>query len=313
MARTPKSAPPPRTVEGADDEHRDDDELIVVNSADDDAPLPGEHVNGAGAVEESVESLREQLASEREAREAAESRARDATSAVGDTRTALLDSNMQVIENALAKEDGIKKDLKSRITAAKEAGNYAEEIDLTDQLQQANLRINRMNEGKTELERRREEIRELPTDPVELYVKGMAPRSADWVRSHPEYVTDEAKRSDLEAAHFNALGKKLVAGSPQYFAAVEAELGLGTQPSIERDEPRRNSDTTGQRRPPSAPPSRASVSSSGAGLPAGVEQRSDGKYRLTPALREAARISGLSDADYLKNLLELHQEGRITH
>lgn len=304
MARTPKATPPVRTAE---DEDKDQDQLDleVVDDADDTAAA----VNGNGAVEDSVESLRAQLAEERSNREQAEERARNATATVSDARTRLLDSNAQVIENALAKEDGIKKDLKTRITTAKESGNYADEVDLLDQLQEANLRIRRLAEGKSELERRREEIKDTPDDPVEAYVRGMAPRSADWVRTHSEYVTDESKRADLEAAHYNALGKKLVAGSAQYFAAVERELGLREDDQPPAREERREP----TKRPTAAPVSRSNGGGNGITLPDGVEQLSDGKYRLSPTLREYARIAGLSDGDYLKNLLDLHREGKMTH
>lgn len=259
-------------------------------------------------VTDSVESLKAQLEEERQRREAAEAKARTADTSAQSTATRLLETQMQAIDNALAKEDSLKKAARQKYIEAKERGDYAAEADAQDELQQINLRISRMSEGKTELDRRLEDAKSTPADPVEQYVRGMAPRAADWVRSHAEYVTDPSKRSDLEAAHFTVLGRRIPEGSPQYFAAVEEELGL-------RDAPQRQQQDEPPRRgaPPAAPPSRQNGTSVGriTNLPDGVTDMGGGKYRLSPLLREYARIAGLSDKDYLDNLLAAHRAGEI--
>jgi hypothetical protein len=308
MARTPNASPPPRKIEADPPKKDDDDEIVVIEEPSDDGAVidkPGD------VVEESVEELRAQLEEERRRREEAESRSRSASEQVETAATRLLNSNMQVIENALAKEEAAKKDLRAQVIAAKERGDYDAETEALDQLQQTNLRINRLSEGKTELERQIENVKNTPEDPVERFVANMAPKSAAWVRSHPDYVTDEAKRADLEAAHYKALSMRLQVGTPAYFEAVEQELGL--RDSEIEIAPQRQQRTPS--RPPAARPSRDAGSlGNGAdtNLPDGVRLDASGRYILSPTLQEYARISGLSNTEYLKNLLAIHNNGR-TH
>lgn len=309
MARKPNAAPPKSDLVIDDEIDKKNDTPVVV---DNESPETVEQqANQNGAAEDSVESLRAQLdeanarlSSEQVAREAAERQ-------LNTTQEEMVDTNLKVIENAINAAASDKKGILSEIASAKEAGDYAAEADALDRLQTVNIKMSRLNEGRAELERRNEEAKELAAlDPVERYVQGMPPRSANWVRQHGEYVTDPDKRAELETAHYAALGNRHAPGSPQYFEFIETELGLRGQQQeqqVEETKPR-------TRQPPAAPPSRTQApggNGASANLPDGVQMLPNGTYRLSQARQEAARISGMSNGEYLQSLLTLQREGAL--
>jgi hypothetical protein len=303
--RTVKPTPPANGLEPELDIAEDDD-LPVIDGAEEEVGAEAEQANVVG---ESVDELKEQLRLANERAANLEEAQRKATAETGDARLTLFDTQQQLLDSAIGREEAAKKDLKAQKIAAKEAGDYSKEADLDDQLQVINVKIARMTEGKNEMQRRREQIEDTPADPVEAYVAGMAPRAQKWVREHAEVVTDPVKRSDLETAHFAAKGKRLAEGSDAYFDFIEQELGYADKQqltdTVDLNPPRREQRYT-------APVSRGNTAESGAGLPNGVTKLPNGQYRLTPALQEGARIAGQSDAEYLKNLLALQKEGRLT-
>lgn len=320
MARKPNATPPKIEVEAG--AGQDEEELII-------APDDGEEgavveVSDGDATGQSVEELQKQLeaANARAEREAA---ARiEAEKRVNQAGNVVADSNLRAIDNAISSAVSDKKNILAEITAAKEAGDYAKEADALDRLQTLNIKVSRLGEGKAELERRIEEAKEneeLQRDPLEGYIAGakLNGQAATWMRQHPDIIltngqVDRSKLGELEAAHFLAVGARhrLQPGSSEYFEFIEGEL-LGSNEAEEHDEgpvipaPK----TNGSRQPPSARPSRtfdASRSAQARNLPPGVELRPDGSYRMSAPLRDAARISGMSDAEYLKNAIAVHRE-----
>lgn len=322
MARKPNAIPP--KVNGADALEDKEDELVVEGEGELEELLTEAEPD---AATESIDSLKAQLeaANQRAEREAA---ARiDAEKRVNNAGMQVADSNLAAIDNAINSAVSDKKNLLAEITAAKEAGDYAKEVEALDKLQATNIKLNRLGEGKSELERRIEEQREYDEqqrDPLEGYIAGakLNAVAASWVRSHPDVLVtngrlDSSKLDELNTAHLLAVSKRngLVQGSPEYFAFIENELlGDGQEqeeePAIPAPKP------NGSRAPaarPSRTPSPTNASSSIAKMPSGVSRLSDGSYRLSAERREAARISGLSDAEYLKNLLAIEREGQLTH
>jgi hypothetical protein len=221
---------------------------------------------------------------------------------------------MRVIESAIGKAESDVREIRAALKAAKETGDYDAEIEATDKLQKANIQLAVLNNGKTELERRIEDRKNAPTDPVERYASTLSPRDAKWVRDHPEIIRDDSRRRQMESAHFLALSKRIVPGTDEYYDLIETELGLKqgdeTHGRVNEPEPATPARRTAA---PAAPPSRSTSTtqtSTRRNLPSGVEDLGGGRYRLSPDRREGARISGLSDAEYLKHLLALHDEGR---
>lgn len=313
MARKPNAAPP--TIKVANDDIERDDELPVVVDEEIDAatdPIAEAAAEPAkgNAEDESSQSLAEQLAAANARAEAAERRAAEAQTRVSRQGDDLLATQRAVVDRALEAETAAKADIRRQIVEAKQAGNYEAETELLDKLSEVNLKLTRLTEGKNELERLSEEAKERASaDPIDLYTRNMKPEAKRWVRDHAEYVTDPALNKKLERAHYAALGDGLDAGTPEYFGFLETKLGLR---EAERAEPatERRAAPAVERRTPAAPVSRG-ASQREMNLPTGVTVDSNGNYHLSAAHREAARISGVSNATYLQNMLTLKREGAI--
>jgi hypothetical protein len=323
MARKPNAAPPKLDTETINSSETEEELIIAPDEEDAEQLDAGE----PDAAEESVDELRKQLAdaNSRAEREAA---ARiEAEKRVDQAGNAVADSNLRAIDNAISSAVSDKKGILAEITAAKEAGDYAKEADALDRLQTLNIKVSRLGEGKAELERRIEEAKdqeELQRDPLEGYIANakLNGQAAAWVRQHPDIILtngniDRQKLGELEAAHFVAVGARhrLAPGSAEYFEFIESELLGGNE---EQDEPVTPAPKpNGSKQPPAARPSRTvnadQIAATNRNLPAGVTRRADGTYQMSAARREAARIAGISDPEYLKNLLELQREGQLTH
>ena len=305
MARKPNATPPQLDLGDNPADDRDDDLPIVAEPGADASASPV-----AAAPDESEASLAEQLEAERRRAERAEREAEELRKQTRSQQDDIIENQRAVIDRALQVETNTAADLKRQITEAKQSGDYAQEVDLLDKLQKVNLKITRMEEGKNQLDILAEQRKDAPEDPVEAYVAQLHPRAANWVRQHPEFVTNKAKNEELNRAHYRALGNGMTAGTDEYFDYLENELE--GKPERRDDTPQRedsrreDSRRETQRRPPPAPVSRGRESIER--LPPGVTRRSDGTYRMSPEQYEAARISGLSPGEYLKNLLAIQAE-----
>jgi len=173
---------------------------------------------------EAAEKARE--AAERRAHEnaqAAEQARRDAETA----RVQATSSNLDTINTAIASANADIASAKRDIKLAGEAGDFDAQAEAYERLAAAKTLALRYDEAKADLEAAKASRTEpASTDPVENFVRGMSPKSASWIRSHPEFVTDSRKTYKMRAAHNEALASGAVADSPEYFEHVEKYLGL---------------------------------------------------------------------------------------
>jgi hypothetical protein len=227
------------------------------------------------------------------------------------SKTEVTDARLQTVQSALNETEVTARDLKSRLTAAYEAGDGKQIAELTLESSELAAKRQRLAEGKAALEsaiqQEKEAAQQQPADPVEAYTRGMAPRAQAWIKGHAEVVTDPVKRNELERAHWRAKGMGFAEGSDDYFQYIEGEMGYGERFNVD-DEPAPESRTQPQRRTmpaPAAPVSRDGASANGGSRTTQV--------RLTVAEREAARISGMSDAEYAAQKLAIQRDSATTH
>ena len=206
-----------------------------------------------------AEQERRRIAAENEAvkhRTAAETARKQVTTSQLDTITTALSAAQDDAERA-----------KQDIRSARSSGDLDAETDAHDRLAKARATEMRLDEAKQDMEARAKapprQVQETVTDPVELFVKDRTEPTANWIRSHPEYVRSEKGMRKLTAADAVAQSEDLLPDTPAYFARVEEFLGIGkkeeAKPAIEaaQVQPKRSI------APPVAPG--ASVSGSGGG------------------------------------------------
>ena len=141
-------------------------------------------------------------------------------------------------------------------------------------------------------------------DPVEQVASQLSPRSAAWVRSHPEYVRDPVKYESMLRAHNVAVAEGYAPDSDAYFQYVESRLGFRNEPKAEPEaEPTSAAAKPAQKRQaaPAAPSSSVAGSGSGRTLVA----------RLSAEEREIAEMLKITPEEYAKHREDLRKEGKI--
>lgn len=109
------------------------------------------------------------------------------------------------------------------------------------------------------------------------------PEERAWLKSHPEVLTNPAKNAAVQHAFFQATQSKgLARGTKEYFDHMNRAMGYTKKSPVV-----------------AAPPSREPVNSG--------EVISGSRVTLSPQQREAAKLSGISEVDYARNLVKMRQ------
>lgn len=248
------------------------------------------------AKQELVESRRREEAAIRSAQDREHELVRER----GRSEQAEYDSVLNAINAFQAEADKAQADLEASLSANDSRGA----AEAQRRLSTASARLVGLEDGRAAWDARREYERQnpprpQPSDPVAAQIDSMTHLSVkqrDWLKNHRDAMTDPAKNSYLGAAHWDAVRAGITQDSEAYFAALEEKLGY-RQPvaSTERRSP-----------PVSAPVSRESPSLS-TGKP------TTSRIELTPEQREAARISGVDEFEYAKNLMRLNDLKKNGH
>lgn len=158
-------------------------------------------------------------------------------------------------------------------------------------------RINDLENGKDALERQAERQRralearaaqpqvpqQVAADPFEAQIAHLSDPSKRWMRRNRVFVTTGDNMTEVIAAHHYATKRlNLTPDTPEYFEAVEAELGL-----------RQPSEPAPQRRSlPSAPVSRTGG--------VGAQPARPNQVRLTPREQQIAAEMGMTNEEYAR-------------
>ncbi len=285
---------------------------IEVKLDDEPAAKKDEPAGGRNATviepDEGIAALKKQLAEEKERRineerrrQAAESDAREARTSEAQARTETAENRAHLVTTAI-----------SSVTQALEVGQsqYADALAAGDHVRAA--AVNRemvVNAAKlATLEQRKVEIEQAPkvqvrqaTDPVEKLASQLSPRSAAWVRAHPDYALDAKLNRKMLAAHEIAVASDHAVDTDGYFASIESTLGLhNVTVDVPEDEAAPEAVTPRRGAPASAPVSRSGNGTS--------HPRRSGGYTLTPAQQDAARTCGMSNEQYANVLREMERE-----
>jgi hypothetical protein len=145
-------------------------------------------------------------------------------------------------------------------------------------------------------------------DPVEQVATQLSPRSAAWVRNHPECVRDQKLYAKMVGVHNFAVADGYVPDSDAYFDFIERSLGYRSAPqqneSVEAAEnPQSTAASIRQQRTsaPAAPTSRTASSNNGR----------PNVVKLTASEREMAEMMKMTPEDYAKNKILAQKEGRF--
>jgi len=253
-------------------------------------------------VEDGINELKFKLEEERKAREAAERRAKEAMEQASVYKNDAADSNMKMIDSAI---DTIKRNqeiLKQNLRDAVAAGDADAQADIFMSIQKTQLDYDKLLYGKQQYEAT---VRAAPADPVEAMASNLTPRSAEWVRAHPEYARDQVLTRRMVRAHEDALDEGIRPDTDEYFDYVESRLKIRQAPVQQQEAALSEASTSTSGRRAAAPPA-APVSRSGTGTGSRPNV-----VTLTRAEQEAARDMGMTPKEYAENKMALVRAGKL--
>jgi hypothetical protein len=276
----------------------EDEEVVITVEVEDEPAVE----KAAIPPEDGIAELRRQLEEERTARQNAERAAYDAKRDAHQARNNEDETNVQLVSNAI---DTLRRDdeiLKQNYQYAMSQGNFSAAADIQQEMSGNAAKLLQLSNGLEAMKARPKtpEPRQAPSDPVEAFAAQLSPKSADWVRRHPEYVKDAKLNRKMIAAHELAMADGMAADSAEYFSAIEETLKIKAAPP-QTDTSDEYAAKVTQRR--DAAPAAAPVSRGGS--------TRTNVVRLSAAEREMADMMGMKPEDYAKNKMALQKEGKL--
>jgi hypothetical protein len=271
----------------------DDIEVQVENDADDalDVVKP----------EEGIADLKRQLDEERARRAEVERRNHELAQQAHAARLDKEDTDIQLVSSAIDTLDRDTELLKQSLQYAMQTGDHARQVEIQEEISDNKAKLLQLRNG---LEAMKSKPKAPPPqvnrDPVEAFAAQLTPRSADWVRAHPDFVRDPVKNRKMIAAHELAVADGHIPDTDGYFAAIEETLRVKPQAKVAEEEATASAAKVVQRR--DAAPAAAPVSRG---------QQSRNTVRLTAAEREMAEMMNMKPEEYAKHKVALQKEGKL--
>jgi hypothetical protein len=296
------------SVSGAGKDNRSRDLHEDITEEEDVSDLKRQLEDMRRANAESDKRLQNEIRARQDAERAREQREYEA----GSYRVRAEDAEYDAILNAIGRAQSEAERAQYDIAAASEAGDHKLVADANRRLARAESRLAQFEDAKVAIEdqksreayQAKQRANQPPQQPqqqrqmsVEEYIDtipNLLQSQKDWLKAHPETMTDNRVNMRLQAAHIETEDLKYRAGSKQYFQHIEQRLGYA-EPEEEEQEV--------TRAPVAAPPSKTATSPS-------TGKQTGGKITLDPEQREIAALSGIDEVTYAKNLLKMQKAKR---
>lgn len=280
------------------------------------APEKEESKSGA---EDAIQALQKQLDALKEennrTRAAYEAKAREADEALNNAQSAtghVLQSKYDLVNTEIANDKARAEAIKRELKVARETGNTDLESDLMVENARIGVKLQTNEQRKREIEvahqreQQRRETPRQPADPIEAQLANVSPKSAAWLRSHPECLTDDVMNAKVLLADKEAKRKGLVADTPEYFTYIEEKMGYRKPADDDADEVETRQAERSEKRPAyAAPPSRDTAPGS---------PRKASQMRLSREQVDTAEALGMTPAQYAAWLVKAEKDGKyINH
>src|SRR6202789_103387 len=166
---------------------------------------------------------------------------------IAEVRKEVVTSQLDTVTTGIQAAESEASAAEADFIAAAEKGDFAAQARAQRKISAAEARIQRLKEAEGDLkdqaatkpatrQETRPEPRQQQTDPVEAVASTLSPKSAAWIRAHPDCITDRKKNARMLAAHNMALADDIEVDSKDYFARIEAAI----EPAAAKAEPKIN-------------------------------------------------------------------------
>lgn len=257
------------------------------------------------SAEDGLAEFKRKYEEERAARMEAERRFFEAQQQAHQASNEVEDTNLRLVESAINTVKTETNILKAEYRNAMAMHDYDRAAEIQEAMSLNAAKLLQLENGKQAMEQRPRQAAPVAPqgDPVEMFARQLSPRSAEWVRRNPQYVTNPRLNQKMVAAHNLAVADGIEPDTQDYFDYVENVLGVRKSTVEEAESPMSAAAAPAQRRaaPPAAPVSR----NSGA--------NGSKVVRLTAEQREMAQMMGMTPEEYARHRLSLVKEGKITH
>lgn len=253
-----------------------------------------------------IEELNRRLHEERQARSQAEQYAREASYRASQAANEVEDTHQHLVANAIDSVRQNQESLKANLRESMSIGDYDRAAELQETMSMNSAKLIQLEQGLQDMKSRPRTEPVRPVAPpqnhgpdVDSLIQQVTPLSAQWLQNNRDHLREPKTFRIMARAHADAIDHGVIPESNEYFRFVESRLGISdrTQDSYgSQDASMSSASAPVQRRqsPPAAPVSRQASSSSS----------NTHVVKLTPAQREAASISGLTEKEYAKYWLK---------
>lgn len=295
-------------VEKKQDQSKDDELKVEVSDEKPEEPAKKEPVETI-APEDGINELKKRLEIEKLARQEAEKRAYDATKLAKQASSETKDANYQLVVNAIETVKGRSDALKKAYAEAMSVGDYEKAATVQEALAVNASQLSELKRGEKAMKEQMEEAEEAskirPVDPpkgdiVDQLAAAVSPRSAAWLNSQRDHIRSERDVRKMFRAHEDAVDDGIAPDTDEYFDFIESRMGI-RQSREEAEESVMSAASAPAPRRPSPPPS----------APVSRGSQRPNVVRLTREQVEMAKMMGMSEADYAKNMVALKREGKI--
>jgi len=285
-------------------------------------PEPAKPPKAELSPTEGIAKLQKQLDEERQARIAAENRAHEASQGEVAARTDVQKTQLDLVTSAIERVTAANDTLENEYATAMAAQDFKAAAKVQRQMSDNSAKLAQLEAGKSALEKAPKPTPRAATDPVEQFASTLSPKSAAWLRAHPDCATDTRKNGRMIRAHWDALDDGIKADTDEYFKFIENRLNIGpiiAQPPAENhghsdvEDPMASGAQPvngGRQAAPAAPVSRSSSGNGGGSRPNTVT--------LTPSQREIAYASfpeldpKKAEIEYARHVMALKKEGKLS-
>lgn len=230
---------------------------------------------------------------------------------------AVTESQLDTVTNALSAATSDKEQAENDFAAAWARGDGLAVAKAQSAIADAVNRINTLRAGEDELKQRAKERPQPAAAPasqnfdIEGYLasnQALLPAEREWLREHPEALASPANRQRMDVAFQDATARGIERGSDEYFDFFDERMGYaggGARNGGDAVTPahQQRHVTPSRQMRVAAPASGGTISRSGRNV-----ALQPGQILLTPAQREAAKFSGVSELDYARGLARMVEE-----
>jgi len=186
-------------------------------------------------------------------------------------------NQLDTIESGIAQVENDLAQAERALAAAFEAGDGAAVARAQRALARGETQLAQLGEARdslrtsaqrqtTQQQPQRQQPRQAQHDPVEAVAANMSPKSAAWIRAHPDCITDQKKNARMLAAHHAAVADGIALDSDEYFDRIEKGVSPVQQQQKAPAKEQQQKEAGDGRRPSSAA---ASAAGAGGGMNGG--------------------------------------------